>query len=79
MINQPPRIFGNFAADGSPIAATLSGDPIFLGGSGPMMTDEAREEAKRRRIARVINIGDLWIVRVIDVPHRPATCAERRR
>lgn len=53
-VNQPPQIFGNYNADGSPIPPNLTA-PLF---SDDDLLLDARDDdnpgdAKRRRIARV--------------------------
>lgn len=50
LINQPPRIFGNLHANGSPIPAALPG-PIFSQEDFDDAPDQG--DPKRRRIARV--------------------------
>jgi hypothetical protein len=56
LINQPPRIFGNYNADGSPMAASLNA-PLFEDDYGDIRLgpDGHAEQGdpKRRRIARV--------------------------
>jgi hypothetical protein len=51
MINQPPRIFGNLNANGSPIPAQLTGPPVFSQDDYDDGHDQG--DPKRRRIARV--------------------------
>jgi hypothetical protein len=48
-MNTPPRIFGAYHPDGSPVTPTLPG-PIF---SSEQEAEDANNEAKRRRIAKV--------------------------
>jgi hypothetical protein len=50
MMNQPPRIFGNLDANGSPIPATLPG-PMFT--QDDLDDGHDQGDPKRRRIARV--------------------------
>lgn len=56
-VNQPPIIFGDYSADGSPIAASLSA-PLFTDDGASMgMEDSADQgDAKRRRIARACDM-----------------------
>jgi hypothetical protein len=76
MMNQPPRIFGNLSANGSPIPASLSG-PVFSQDDYDDGHDQG--DAKRRRIARV----GTCTPRHCDWPRanasRHATCAARKR
>lgn len=50
LMNQPPRIFGNLNANGSPIPASLNG-PIFS--QDDIDDGHDQGDPKRRRIARV--------------------------
>lgn len=54
LINQPPRIFGNLNANGSPIPASLAG-PIFS--QDDLDDGHDQGDPKRRRIARVYISG----------------------
>lgn len=52
VINQPPRIFGAYNPDGSPIPPSLPG-PLFSDSQMAGGNLDDSNDAKRRRIARV--------------------------
>lgn len=67
LVNQPPKVFGAYGSDGSPIPAAISGSMFDDNGLG---LDESAD-AKRRRIARVYTFpivsfsdrgSDVWLV-----------------
>lgn len=80
LVNQPPQIFGNFAANGSQMSGSLP-DAMFVEDNTPGLDDAIDHgDPKRRRIARV-RCGSIGKIRRgwTDEGRRPAICVGRRR
>jgi hypothetical protein len=71
----PPRIFGAYHPDGSPVTPTLPG-PIF---SSEQEAEDANNEAKRRRIAKVDASAPFTTSKLTLFLCRRAICAVGRR